>query len=194
MSNTAYNLDYEERYEIIEGVKTIMSPSPTWEHNVVDSTLVMIFKQYCRKNDCGMVFGDNMDIHLPDEKNVLKPDVSIFLNRNIFKHGKNVHGVPELVVEILSKSTAKNDFGTKKDAYERNGVKEYWIVNHVDKSIQVYHLMVDGKYQLDHIYHVYTPEELAELEDDERAEVRYEIKVSIFDDLIVDVGDVFYDL
>ena len=193
MSNAAYSLDYEERYEFIEGVKTVMSPSPTWEHNVVDSTLVIIFGNYCRKKDCGIVFGDNMDIHLPDEKNILKPDVSIFLNRNLFKHGKNVHGVPDLVVEILSPSTAKKDFSVKKDAYERNGVKEYWIVNHVDKTVQVYHL-VDGKYTLDHVYHVYTEDELERLEDNERAEVRNEIKVSIFDDLIVDVADIFYDI
>ena len=191
MSSAAYSLDYVERYEIIEGVKSIMSPSPTWEHGTVDINLVILFGNYCRKNDCGMVFGDNVDIHLPDEKNVLKPDVSVFLNFNLFKHGKNVHGVPDLVVEILSPSTAKKDFSVKKDAYERNGVKEYWIVNHVDKTVQVYHL-IDGKYELDHVYHVYTSDELAQLEDAERAEVRNEIKVSIFDDLIVDVADIFY--
>ena len=191
MSSAAYNLDYVERYEIIEGVKSIMSPSPTWEHNMVDGNLLTIFKNYCRKNECGMAFGDNMDIHLPDEKNVLKPDVSVFLNFNIFKHGKNVHGVPDLVVEILSPSTAKKDFSVKKDAYERNGVKEYWIVNHVDKTVQVYHL-INGKYELDHIYHVFTTDELEQLEEDERAELKNDIKVSIFDDLIVDVADIFY--
>jgi len=192
MSNAAYDFDYEERYEIIEGEK-IMSPSPTWEHNLVTSSLVAIFINYCRKYDCGNVFGDNMDIHLPDEKNIFKPDVSVFLDRNIFKHGKNVHGVPNLVVEILSPSTAKRDFSVKKDAYERNGVKEYWIVNHVDKSVQVYHL-INKKYELDHVYHVYTTDELAQLKDDERAKIRYKIKVSIFDDLTVDVGDIFYNV
>ena len=193
MSSAAYNLDYVERYEIIEGVKSIMSPSPTWEHNMVDGNLLTIFKNYCRKNECGMAFGDNMDIHLPDEKNILKPDVSVFLNFSIFKHGKNVHGVPDLVVEILSPSTAKKDFSIKKDAYERNGVKEYWIVNHVDKSIQVYHL-IDGKFEMDNFYHVYSPAELDHLDDKQRSEIKNEIKVSIFDDLIVNVADVFYDL
>ena len=180
-------------YEIIEGVKFNMAPSPGWEHGETNSTLVMIFKMYCRKNNCGKVFGDNMDIHLPDEKNVLKPDLSVFKDRSLFKHGKNIYGVPDLVAEILSPSTANRDFGIKKDIYEKNGVKEYWIVNHKDKSIHVYHL-IDGKYKLDHIYHDFSADELETLEDDERAEIRKEIKVSVFDDLLVDVADIFYGL
>ena len=179
-------------YEIIEGVK-VMAPSPSWEHGETNSTLVMIFKMYCRKNDCGKVFGDNIDIHLPDEKNVLKPDLSVFKDRSLFKHGKNIYGVPDLVVEILSPSTANRDFGIKKDIYEKSGVKEYWIVNHKDKSIHVFHL-IDGKYERDFIYHDFSQDELAELEDDELAEVRKEIKVTIFDDLLVEVSDVFYGL
>jgi len=192
MSNLAYNIDYEERYEIIEGVKTIMSPSPTWIHGTIDSTLVMIFKNYCRKNKCGLVFGDNIDVHLPDG-NLFMPDISVVCDRNILKNGGTIYGVPDLIVEILSKSTAKNDFGAKKDAYERNGVKEYWIVNPIDKSVQVYHL-IDSKFKLDYIYHIYTPVELEQLSEEKLAEIKYEIKVSIFDDLIVDVADVFYDI
>ena len=180
-------------YEIIEGVKTYMSPSPGWEHGETNSTLVMIFKMYCRKNDCGKVFGDNMDIHLPDEKNVLKPDLSVFKDRSLFKHDKNIYGVPDLVAEILSPSTANRDFGIKKDIYERNGVKEYWIVNHKDKSIHVFHL-IDGKYKRDYIYHDFSADELEALDDDERAEIRKEIKVSVFDDLLVDIADIFYVL
>ena len=192
MSSAAYSLDYEERYEIIEGVKFIMSPSPTWVHADIDSTLVMIFKSYCFKNKCGKVFGDNIDVHLPDG-NLFMPDVTIVCDRNILKEGSTIYGVPDLVVEILSPSTAKKDFSVKKDAYERNGVKEYWIVNHVDKSIQVYHL-IDGKFEMDNFYHVYSPAELEHLDDKQRSEIKNEIKVSIFDDLIVNVADVFYDL
>jgi len=192
MSNLAYNIDYEERYEIIEGVKNLMAPSAVSEHFFVDTNLVIIFGNYCRKNKCGTVFGD-IDVHLPDEKNVFRPDVMIICDRNIIKKGGTVYGTPDLVVEILSPSTANKDLGIKKDIYEKNGVKEYWIVNHVDKSVQVYHL-VDGKFKLDYVYHVYTPQELEMLEEWERNEIKNEIKVSIFDDLIVDVADVFYDI
>ena len=193
MLDAAYNLDYEERYEIIEGVKKFMSPSPGWIHGTIDSTLIMIFKNYCRKHKCGLVFGDNIDVHLPDEKNVFMPDVSIVCDDSILREGGTIYGAPDLVVEILSKSTAKNDFSIKKDAYERNGVKEYWIVNPLDESIHVYHL-INGKYELNNIYHVYTPAELTEMEEDKRAAIPHQIKVSIFEDLFVEVDEVFYDI
>lgn len=178
-------------YEIIEGVK-IMAPSPKWEHGIVTSSLVAIFMNYCYKYDNGLVFGDNMDIHLPNSNNIFKPDLSVFKDKSIFKHGKKIYGVPDLVVEILSPATAKRDLGIKKDIYERSGVKEYWIVNHQDRSVQVYHL-IDGKYTLDHVYHDYTEFELQNLED-ETVEIRNEIKVSIFDDLLVEVSNIFYGL
>ena len=192
MANLAYGLDYVERYETIEGVKNIMAPSAVSEHFFIDTNLVVVFGNYCRRNKCGVVFGD-IDVHLPDGNNVFRPDVMIIRDRNIIKSGGAVYGTPDLVVEILSPSTAKNDMGVKKDAYEKNGVKEYWIVNHVDKSVQVYHL-IDGKFNLDYVYHVYTDQELEMLEESERSEIKNDIKVSIFDDLIVDVADVFYDI
>ena len=192
MSSAAYSLDYEERYEIIGGVKFIMAPSAVSEHFFIDTNLIVVFGNYCRKNKCGVVFGD-IDVHLPDGDNVFRPDVMIICDRSIIKKGGTVYGVPDLVVEILSPSTANNDLGAKKDAYERNGVKEYWIVNHVDKSVQVYHL-IEGKFKLDYVYHIYTDQELSMLEDYERDAIKYGIKVSIFDDFIVDVADVFYDI
>ncbi len=192
MSSAAYSIDYVERYEIIEGVKNIMSPSPGWIHADVDSNLITIFKNYCRKNNCGKVFGDNIDVHLPDGS-LFMPDLSIVCDRKILKDGGTIYGVPDLIVEILSKSTAKKDFGKKKDAYERNGVKEYWIVNPIDKSIQVYHL-IDRKFNLDYIYHIFEEVDLELLTEKEREEIKTQIKVSIFDDLLVEVSDVFYDI
>ena len=180
----------EPKYEIIRGVKTYMAPSAGSRHFYIDSNLMLIFGNYCRKNKCGVVFGD-IDVHLPDGKSVYRPDINVVCDRSIIKNF--IYGAPDLIVEILSKSTAKNDLTVKKEDYEKNGVKEYWIVNPIDKSIQVYHL-IDGRYNLDYIYHKFTPEDLEEFEDDERAQLRDKIKVSIFDDLYVDVDDVFYGM
>ncbi len=49
-------------------------------------------------------------------------------------------GAPDLVIEILSKSTAGDDRGVKKDNYEKFGVREYWLVDPKNKSIEVYSL------------------------------------------------------
>ena len=182
----------EPKYEIIRGVKTYMAPSASSEHFYVDFNLRLLLGNYCRKNKCGVVFGD-IDVHLPDGKNVYRPDINVICDSSIIRIGDTVYGSPDLIVEILSKSTAKNDLGVKKEDYEKNGVREYWIVNPKDKSVQVYHL-IEGKYKLDYVYHIYTSEELDNLEEEERAQIRDKIKVSIFDDLFIDVSDVFYGI
>jgi len=58
-----------------------------------------------------------------------------------------VIGAPDLVIEILSKSTAVYDKGAKKDNYEKNGVREYWLIDPRNKSIEVYDLS-QQRYQL----------------------------------------------
>ena len=180
----------EPKYEIIRGVKTYMAPSAGAYHFTVNTNLLFIFEFYCRKNNCAKVYGD-IDVHLPDAENVYRPDINVICDRSIIK--EHIYGAPDLIVEILSKSTAKNDLTVKKDDYERNGVKEYWIVNPKEKFIQVYHL-VDGKYILDDVYGQYTKEELEQFDERERAQIKNKIKVSIFDDLYVDVDDVFYGM
>ena len=98
--------------------------------------------------------------------------------------------MPDFVAEVLSKSTRKYDLGKKKDIYEKHGVSEYWTIEPIQKSIDVYHL-IDGKYKLDNVYQLYTDKEWSQLTDRQKAEAKFEIKVSIFDDLIVKVEDVF---
>ena len=184
--------DYiEKHYETIDGRNKLLSRQ-TVEHALVKTNLTVIFVGHCRKIRRGKAFA-GLYVYLPDNQNIFIPDFSIFLDESLFKPNQKVYGVPDLVVEILSPSTLNDDFGIKKDTYEKNGVKEYWIVNPVDKSIQVYHL-IGGKFKLDDIYHVYSDQELSMLEEGERAEIKYKIKVSIFDDLIVDVNDVFYNI
>ena len=179
---------FNPQYEIIEGVK-YMSPSAISEHSTAIGNLHGLFWVYFWKNNSGRVFADNIDVHFPDG-NVFQPDLIVVLDQSIIKRGGTIYGVPDLCVEVLSRSTAKRDIGIKKDVYERNGVKEYWIVSQLEKSIEVYHLL-DGKYVLDDVYSVYTPIEWEELTDEERERVKFKIKVTLFDDLEIDVHDVF---
>ena len=111
-------------------------------------------------------------------------------NPKLIENDKYIDGVPDLVVEVLSQSTMKRDIGIKKNLYEKHGVKEYWIVYPWSKRIEVYHL-INGKYELNEIYSACSTEELDKLKDEDRAAIKTDIKVSIFDDLIVDVRDIF---
>lgn len=106
------------------------------------------------------------------------------------KDGKCFHG---LAVEVLSPSTAANDRGIKKDTYEKVGVREYWIVDPVSKAIEVYHLQ-NGRLTLDRICMVFPPEEWERMTEEQRAAARLTVKVSLYDDLLVDAREVFEDL
>ena len=186
MLNEALDLDYE----IIGGEK-FMAPSAGAYHNDIMGELYSTIRLYVRKNNLGYVFTDSLDVHLPDG-NLFKPDLIVVKKENaaIINWQKGIYGVPDMVVEVLSRSTRKKDLTIKKDIYESNGVKEYWIVDPRAKSVDVY-ILRDGKFELDDSYFKYTADEWKNLDEEEKASVKKEIKVGIFDDLFVNVDDIF---
>lgn len=188
MENTA--LKEPPMMELIEGKVVMMSPRPLTSHNMVLTHISHIFEDYLWDKPC-IPFSDGVDVYL-DEKNHYIPDVMIVCNRDIIKP-EGIYGAPDLVVEVLSPSTAKNDRGPKMRHYAAAGVKEYWIVSPLSRSVEVY-LQHDGHFELDDIYTDYPDWELARMTDEERAEVKKQIKVSLYNDLYVNVADVFHKL
>ena len=184
--------DVRDDYEIIGGEK-FMAPSPGWGHVNVTANLIKIIGNYASINKLGVVAPDNFDVHLPDG-NVFQPDFIFISAENaklLFQSKENtIHGVPDMVAEIFSRSTMKRDLGIKKDIYERNGVKEYWIIDPWSENIQVY-LLRDGKYFLDNVYQNYSDDELAQLSDEERAEVQMEVPVNVLKDFKVKIRNIF---
>ena len=172
MDNLAYEFE-EEDYEIIGGEKIIMSPAPKIGHGTIVSRLIFIFSNYIEENDINAIaLGDNADVYLSDD-NHFRPDVSVIIRKPIVTSDEAyIDGAPDLVVEVLSESTRKNDTGRKKDAYEKYGVREYWIVDPTFKTIEVYHL-IEGKFNKYDLFD------------------NTKIKVSIFEELVVDVFSVF---
>ena len=182
--------NFYQRYEIIGGEK-IMAPSAPLDHSSIIMRLGFAIADYVIKNNCGRVFSDNTDVHLPDG-NLFSPDLVVITSENsgIMSRRNAIYGVPDMVVEVLSKSTRKIDLSLKKNSYEACGVKEYWIIDPWTKFVDVY-LLRDGKYIFDEQYHKYTEEELQELSDEDKAELKTEIKLSIFEDCVVKVEDIF---
>ena len=179
-------------YEIIGGEK-IMAPSARPYHSRIIMILAVAIYNYTAKYDCGEVFTDNVDVHLPDG-NIFKPDLVVMTAKNagIIDWNKAIYGVPDMVVEILSRSTMKNDLTIKKDTYEANGVNEYWIVDPFMEVVDVY-LLRDGKYFLDNKYINFTAEELEELPENEKAAAKSEITLATFPDLTIKLSDIFYN-
>ena len=186
MQNAA---QYEEDNVIVEtinGQEVLMSPRPATPHNRVASNIHGIFWQFLRGKRCEVFF--EPDVFL-DEANNFVPDVAVVCDKNKIKHN-GIHGAPDLVVEVLSPSTLNRDRSVKKDTYEKAGVKEYWIADPLAKSIEVYHLR-EGRFALDHAYAVFREDEWARMTEEDRAAARLFVKVSLYDDLLVDVREVF---
>lgn len=177
-------------YEIIGG-KKIMAPSANTTHNAIGGRLYMFIGTYLDAKDLGYCFTDSAEIHFPDGS-LFQPDFSVVLKENegILNWGGDIYGVPDMVVEVLSRSTKKRDVTVKKDTYEANGVREYWIVDPWAKSVAVY-LLRDGKYIFDDEYILFDADEFEKLTDAEKAEVKTEVPVSILDGLTVPLKYIF---
>lgn len=183
---------FYKSYEIIGGEK-FMSPAANIKHGSIIVGLITTIGVYVKNNKLGYVFPDSMDLHLPDGS-LFKPDFMFISKDSGTITSKNilgtVYGVPDMVAEVLSKSTWRNDVTVKKSVYEKNGVKEYWIIDPWKNSISVY-LLRDGKFELDDEYIYYGEIEWRELSDEEKSATKSEIKLSIFEDCIVKLEDIF---
>lgn len=185
------NLAYQEerREELIGGNVVMMSPASA-EHVYTAGSIYNIFKNYLKGKNC-IPFSDGLLVHLTDE-NKFVPDMMVVCDRSKIK-SDGVHGAPDLVVEVLSPSTAKDDRTRKKEVYEACGVPEYWLVSPTDKSIEV-HLLESGKYILHDVYTVRPDWVLKQMTDEERAAIVTEFKCHLYDDLIIRLDDIFGDL
>ena len=177
-------------YEIIGGEK-FMAPAANPTHGRVIGRLYKFIDDYFDLNGKGYVFADNTDVHFPDGT-LFKPDLSVVLEENsaIIDWFRGIYGVPDMVAEVLSKSTKKKDITIKKDIYEAQGVREYWIVDPWAKSVTVY-LLRDGKYFLDDRYILLSEKDLEMLDDEEKADVKHEVPVTILEGLSIPLEFIF---
>ena len=182
--------EFYKSYEIIGGEK-FMSPAANLDHSGIIMRLGMVIGTHLSNNKSGYVYPDDVDVHFSDGS-LYKPDLVVVLksNEKILAGRKNIYGAPDMVVEVLSYSTRKKDLTIKKDTYEAQGVREYWIIDPWAKSITVY-LLRDGKYFLDDRYILLGEKDFELLDDDEKAEVKTEVPVSILGDLAIPLEFVF---
>ena len=181
----------EKFYETINGEK-ILFESDTIGENLATGHLMTLLGEYVKKNKRGIIL-PHLVTYFPDG-NILIPDI-MFIDaakeKLVLESPEDQFNVvPDMVAEILSKSTMERDMTIKKDIYERNEIREYWLVDSRAKSVAVY-LLRDGKYFLDDVYQNYSDDELAELPDEERAAVKSEIPVAVLDGFKVKIKNIF---
>ena len=130
--------------ELING-ELVMSPSPTYKHQRLAFALAVLLHEFAEARNAGEVVMAPMDVYFTDT-DCFQPDI-LFVSRERLAIIRDVvHGAPDLVIEILSPSTAYNDLTRKKRVYEEHGVREYWVVDPEERSIEVY-VNVDGFFQ-----------------------------------------------
>ena len=179
-------IDEERREELIGGHLVAMAPASV-SHSLIKLNIAAIFRAHLRGHAC-MALPDGVAVYLT-ETDYYMPDAMIVCDPDKIKPD-GVHGAPDLVVEVLSPSTARYDRGRKMDVYEVAGVREYWIVSPGEKSIDQYILM-DGSFVLAEHYAIYPDWMLARMSDAERGEIKNEIRVSLYDDLAIPLKDIF---
>ncbi len=132
--------DSEKRYEYIDGEIYLLS-SPKTAHQVILTELFVVFHKWFQGKQCTPMVAP-YDITLKRNSkniNIVQPDIMIICDLEE-KLGEDDYymGVPDLVVEIVSKSTQSLDLINKLDLYMTCGVREYWIVNPINKMVTVY--------------------------------------------------------
>ncbi len=137
------------RYELIDGVAYLMAPGPTLDHQDIAGEVFRqlantLLEKLCR------VYIAPVDVRLPqadeaDERidTVVQPDVLVVCDRDKLDR-RGVRGGPDLVVEVLSPSTASHDHVRKRRVYERAGAREYWLVHPTDRMVTIYRLGPEG--------------------------------------------------
>jgi Uma2 family endonuclease len=139
-----YNLDDDQRHEIIGG-QLLMAPAPTLWHQDWLMDLAVLLRQHILKHRLGRLFIAPVDVVLDDE-NTVQPDLVFVASANAgMLRQRAIFGTPDLLVELVSPSSVQRDRYVKKDLYARFGVKEYWIGDPANVSMEIFALQ-KGKY------------------------------------------------
>src|SRR5262245_26677725 len=127
--------DDGRRYEIIEGALYEM-PSPNWDHAMTIMNLILLLAPIVRALG-GQVATAPIDVFFPGADSV-QPDILVLLaswEGQLELRGPQ--GAPDLVIEVLSPSNRGHDLLTKRALYGRAGVREYWLVDPANQTVEL---------------------------------------------------------
>jgi Uma2 family endonuclease len=171
---------FDEYVELIKGKIFRMTPAPTSFHQEILGNLYLPLKTYLKGKQC-KVFLAPFDVRLSNTIrssdtteiiSVVQPDICVICDLSKVDE-KGCLGAPDLIIEIISKSTAKKDLDDKFHLYEESGVKEYWTVFQ-DKAVTVYDL-INGKY----------------VQRGDQYDINEVIKVGVLEGLEINTNDIF---
>ena len=137
-----------ERWELMDGVPHAIFPAPSPNHQRVSSRLYRPLANFVDDKPHYEVFYAPLDVRLnalgDDDDDVFQPDLVIICDQTKIDD-KGCNGAPDMVIEILSSSTARRDKLLKFNKYQNAGVLEYWIVDIDSRTVQT-HILENGRY------------------------------------------------
>jgi Uma2 family endonuclease len=141
-----YKLEDDQHYEVIDG-RLLIVGTPDIEHQDWVGNLSILVTPHVRTMRLGRVLVGPVDVVL-DAENVIQPDLVFVGTKNLgIIEKRAIFGSPDLLVELLSPSSVRRDRHTKMNLYSRFGVKEYWIGDPANHSLEIFKL-VEGHYEL----------------------------------------------
>ncbi|MGB5982528.1 MAG: Uma2 family endonuclease [Nonlabens sp.] len=142
---------FDERVELIKGWIHKMSPAPKRIHQKVEGNIFYELYSHLKNRNCD-VYQSPFDVVLTkdigserESNTVVPPDICVICDHSKLTEA-GCTGAPDLIVEILSGSTAKKDYNEKFNLYEENGVKEYWIIDPRSQTIETFY-WIDGVFK-----------------------------------------------
>lgn len=171
--------EFSERVELIKGFIMKMSPALNLSHQTVLYNLTVSFSKNFTGKPCRVIFAP-FDVRLPilsakKDTTVVQPDIFVVCDLSKLENS-GCNGAPDLTVEIISPHNSKHDSITKFNLYQEAGVKEYWIIDPIEKLLNIYTLQ-NNKY--------------IGLQPQSEGE---KIKSSLFPELNILLDDVFYNI
>lgn len=170
---------FKERVELIKGKIFKMSPAPGTVHQKISRELSFRIFGFFNDKNCE-AFSAPFDVRLPIMGNkdketltVVQPDLCVVCDLEKLDE-RGCEGAPDLIVEILSPGNSKKEMREKFEVYEEAGVKEYWLVNPIDKTVLIYVLGEQHSFI-----------GLQPLTEDQN------LQSTLFPDLIIKLGDIF---
>jgi Uma2 family endonuclease len=139
--------DEGERYEIIDG-EAYMMATPSRLHQEICGNFYYCLRSYLEGKSC-KVYAAPFSVRLfpADDRSddtVVEPDITVVCDPSKLDD-RGCNGAPDLIIEILSLSTARYDRIVKFNKYREAGVREYWIIDPEEKAVFA-HILKDGQY------------------------------------------------
>lgn len=139
----------DERWEIIDGEAYLMTPAPLVRHQKISMYLSTQFANFLKGTGC-QPFHAPTDVVF-DDRNIVQPDLLLICDKSKITD-KNIQGAPDLIVEILSPSTALKDKREKKALYERFGVREYLSVYPAEELVERFAITDEGRFSTEEVF------------------------------------------